>query len=90
MCGICHAECENVPGRPQIYPGLITPTPQHLTPAEDILALRNPGENAWAKIFLNREITFTNWKNMIEKFCGKCGAPLAEGEESCPKCGTKI
>jgi len=86
MCGVCHAEWENVRSEPFIRDGLAGPVPLPLTPAEDRFALRKLGENIGPEIFLNREITLSNWREMIDKFCEKCGAPLAKDEDSCPKC----
>jgi len=89
MCSVCHAEWENVPSEPFIQGGLAGPVPLPQTLAEDRFALRNTGENIGAEIFLNREITLSNWKEMVKKFCDKCGTPLAKDEDSCQKCRSK-
>jgi len=56
---------------------------------ESIWILRKTGGVKEAEKFLDKEINFSTWKQMVKSFCGKCGNPLAEDEKFCPKCGAK-
>lgn len=67
MCSVCHAEWENELVGTKIIGGFGAPMPERVSPAEDILVLRYPGENSWARIYLDREINITTWKEMVKK-----------------------
>jgi hypothetical protein len=88
-CSVCHAEWENIESEPMVVPQSSTPAPLNIGPTEDIFALRRLGDSVWAKAFLNKELVITNWRKLIDKFCDNCGSPLAKGEDTCPKCGTR-
>ena len=59
---------------------------------DSVWILRKIGRNPIkpnADTFLDKEMKFSSWKQMISSFCGKCGTPLAQDEKFCPKCGAE-
>lgn len=67
VCSMCDAEWENIISKPTISSVFGTPAPSYLT-TDDILVLRKTGNNAEAKVFLNKEIGFLRWKQMVGSF----------------------
>jgi len=62
-----------------------------ITKDDSIWVLCKIGENPVnpnADTFLDKEVTFSTWKQMAGYFCSKCGSPLAGDEKFCPTCGT--
>jgi len=93
VCSLCNAEWEYTISKPRdmIFGGAIAAMSRvsKITNDDSIWILRKTGNNKNAEHFLDKEINFSAWKQMISSFCGNCGAPLAKDEKFCPKCGAK-
>jgi hypothetical protein len=97
VCSLCGAEWEYTISKLSAKDMLLGPGAialyrvVNLTKDESIWILRKIGRNPAkpnADTFLDKEVTFSTWKQMIGYFCGKCGSALADDEKYCPKCGT--
>ena len=97
ICKLCGAEWEYTISKLSakdilLGPGVIALyRVARLTKDDSIWILRKIGRNPVmpnADTLLDKEITFSTWKQMASYFCSKCGSALAEDEKFCPKCGT--
>lgn len=64
---MCDAEWENIISKPTISSVFGTLALSYPT-TDDILVLRKTGNNAEAQVFLNKEIGFLRWKQMVGSF----------------------
>lgn len=93
VCSECGAEWEYITSKPQdlLFGGAFAALSRvaKITDDNSTWILRKTGSIKEAEKFLDKEVTFSTWKQMIKSFCGNCGNPLAEDEKFCPKCGAK-
>ena len=94
ICRLCGAEWEYTTSKPKdiIIGGAIAALKRvsEMTNDQSVWILQKTGHDPAkpnADVFLDKEITFSTWKQMAGSFCGKCGSPLAEDEKFCAKCG---
>jgi len=92
VCSECGAEWEYVIYKPkdELFGGVFAALSRiaKITDDNSIWILRKTNIEE-AEKFLNKEINFSTWKQMVKSFCGQCGNPLAEDEKFCPKCGAE-
>jgi formate dehydrogenase maturation protein FdhE len=93
VCNLCGAEWEYMISKPKnmIFGGAFAALSMvaKITDDNSIWILRKTGSNQEAYKFLDKEMNFSAWKQMVGRFCGKCGTPLARSEKFCPKCGAE-
>jgi len=95
VCGECDAEWEYTISKPKdlLFGGAIAALGRaaRITDDSSIWILRKIGKDPHekAEAFVDKEMNFAAWKQMIGYFCGQCGAPLAKKAKFCPKCGAE-
>ena len=91
ICSLCGAEWEYTTSKPRdlviggVFAAIVRTA--KITDDKSIWILQKTGDNKDAEVFLDKEISLSEWKQMVASFCGKCGAQLAKEEKFCPKCG---
>jgi len=93
VCGLCGVEWEYITSKPKdlLFGGAIAALGRvaKMTDDNSVWVLRKTGGNEKGEVFLDKEINFGAWKQMVSSFCGKCGSPFADDEKFCPKCGAQ-